>query len=38
MAKDVDLSSREWCDLIFDGKNKQFGAYELREKSDARHN
>lgn len=38
MAKDVDLSSKEWCDIIFDGKNKDFGAYVLREKSDVRHN
>lgn len=38
MAKDVDLSSKEWRDLIFEGKNKEFGAYELRAQSDARHN
>ena len=30
MAK-VDLSSSEWCDLIFSGKNKAYGAYQLRE-------
>ena len=38
MAKDVDLSSKEWTDIIFEGKNKDFGAYELRRKSDSRHN
>lgn len=38
MAKDVDLSSREWTDLIFEGKNKEFGAYELRSQSARRHN
>lgn len=38
MAKDVDLSSREWTDLIFEGKNKDFGAYELRTASAKRHN
>ena len=38
MAKDVDLSSKEWRDLIFEGKNKDFGAYELRAQSDRRHN
>lgn len=38
MSKDVDLSSKEWCDLVFAGKNKDFGAYQLRRKSDARHN
>lgn len=38
MAKDVDLSSREWTDIIFEGKNKEFGAYTLRRASDGRHN
>jgi protein TonB len=38
MAKDVDLSSREWLDLIFEGKNKDFGAYEIRQESPKRHN
>ncbi len=38
MSKDVDLSSREWRDLIFEGKNKEYGAYEMRAKSDSRHN
>lgn len=38
MAKDVDLSSKEWTDLIFEGKNKDFGAYTLRRNSDKRHN
>ncbi len=38
MAKDVDLSSKEWRDIVFEGKNKDFGAYELRKNSDARHN
>lgn len=38
MAKDVDLSSKEWRDLVFEGKNKEFGAYELRQGSVKRHN
>ncbi len=38
MAKDVDLSSKEWRDLIFEGKNKDFGAYTLRSNSVKRHN
>ncbi len=38
MAKDVDLSSREWTDIIFEGKNKEFGAYQLRKASAGRHN
>ena len=35
MAKDVDLSSKEWRDLIFEGKNKDFGAYKLRQGSES---
>lgn len=38
MAKDVDLSSKEWTDIVFEGKNKEYGAYILRQKSIARHN
>ena len=37
MAKGVDLTSKEWCDLVFEGKNKEFGAYQLRKKSPKRH-
>lgn len=37
MAKDVDLTSKEWRDIVFEGKNKDFGAYKLREASPARH-
>ncbi|MBE6318201.1 MAG: energy transducer TonB [Bacteroidales bacterium] len=38
MAKDVDLSSQGWRDLIFEGKNKEFGAYQMRKDSEGRHN
>ena len=38
MAKEVDLTSREWCDLVFEGKNKDFGAYVIRTESTKRHN
>ena len=38
MAKDVDLSSKDWRDIVFDGKNKEFGAYQLRAASNGRHN
>ena len=38
MAKSVNLSSREWCDLVFEGKNKDFGAYVIRTESTKRHN
>ena len=37
MAKDVDLSSKQWLDIVFDGKNKEFGAYEMRANSPKRH-
>ena len=38
MAKDVDLTSKEWCDIVFEAKNKDFGAYVMRQKSASRHN
>ena len=38
MANSVNLSSREWCDLVFEGKNKDFGAYVIRTESTKRHN
>lgn len=38
MAKDVDLSSQEWRDIVFEGKNKEYGAYVLRGGSVSRHN
>ena len=37
MAKEINLSSREWCDLVFEGKNKDFGAYVIRTDSPERH-
>ena len=37
MTKEVNLSSREWCDLVFEGKNKDFGAYVIRIDSPRRH-
>lgn len=37
MAK-IDLTSAEWCELIFVGKNKAYGAYKMREDSPKRHN
>ena len=38
MAQEFNLSSREWCDLVFEGKNKDFGAYIIRTESTKRHN
>lgn len=34
----MDLSSQEWCDLIFEGRNKAYGAYDMRQSSPKRHN
>lgn len=38
MAKNVDLTSKEWRDIVFADKNQEFGAYQLRKESDKRHN
>ena len=37
MAK-IDLTSQEWCQLIFEGKNQAYGAYKMRANSTKRHN
>jgi protein TonB len=37
MAKDFDLTSQKWLALVFEGKNKEYGAYELRDESSNRH-
>ena len=37
MAKNADLTSKEWCDLVFDGRNKEYGAYTLRMETKPRH-
>ncbi len=37
MAK-IDLTSLEWREIIFQGKNKKYGAYQLRGDSTKRHN
>lgn len=34
----VNLSSSEWCDLVFQGKNKEYGAYALRARLPRRFN
>ena len=39
MAKsNVDLTSKEWRDIVFADKNQDFGAYVMRRESDKRHN
>ncbi|MDR3327570.1 MAG: TonB family protein [Prevotellaceae bacterium] len=37
MAKDFDLTSPKWLDIIFEKRNRQYGAYELRNDSSNRH-
>ena len=37
MAK-LDLTSEQWCELVFEGRNKDYGAYYLRRSSSVRHN
>lgn len=37
MNSKINIYSQDWCDLIFDNKNKSYGAYELRGKSGKRH-
>ena len=37
IIKDFDLLSPKWLDIIFENKNKQYGAYELRNDSSNRH-
>lgn len=32
-----DLFSKEWCDLVFEGRNKEYGAYKLRERTGTRY-
>ncbi|MEI8274088.1 MAG: energy transducer TonB, partial [Paludibacter sp.] len=36
MAK-INLTSTEWRELIFQGKNKEYGAYKMRSESESRH-
>ncbi|MDR0619957.1 MAG: energy transducer TonB [Bacteroidales bacterium] len=37
MAKDINIFSSSWRGLVFEGKNKQYGAYKLRENTSKRH-
>jgi protein TonB len=32
----IDLISKQWCDLIFEGRNKDYGAYKIRNESGRR--
>jgi TonB family C-terminal domain len=37
VAKEINLNSQEWCDLVFEGKNQQYGAYYMRKTASKRH-
>ncbi|GAB6011167.1 energy transducer TonB [Viscerimonas tarda] len=37
MARNINLNSSDWCDIIFEGKNKAYGAYAMRQSSSRRH-
>ena len=37
MAANNDIFSNEWIDLVFEAKNHEYGAYELRRNSSKRH-
>ncbi len=37
MLNRLDLNSSEWCNMVFEGKNKEYGAYNLRNLSGKRH-
>lgn len=37
MAREINLTSQKWNDIIFEGKNKDYGAYEMRKSSSKRH-
>lgn len=37
MAKNIDLMSQKWLDIIFEGRNQTYGAYMLRQESSKRH-
>lgn len=32
------MNSKQWCELVFDGKNTEFGAFQMRQESTSRHN
>jgi len=37
MARDINLNSAAWCDIVFEGRNKAYGAYAMRQTSAKRH-
>ena len=37
MKAKIDIYSQAWCNIVFDNKNKSYGAYQLRDNSGKRH-
>jgi protein TonB len=37
MSKDINLTSKKWNDIVFEGRPKDYGAYEIRLSSSRRH-
>jgi protein TonB len=37
LSKEIKLDSQAWCEMVFEGKNKNYGAYEIRTSSSQRH-
>lgn len=37
MAREINLNSSEWCELVFENKNKTYGAFQMRKTSSKRH-
>lgn len=37
LSKEIKLTSQQWCDYVFDNKNKNYGAYQMRRTSSKRH-
>jgi protein TonB len=37
MAQKINIFSDEWCDIVFENRNKDYGAFSLRKLSNSRH-
>lgn len=37
MQRNIDINSKEWCDIVFKNKNKAYGAYIMRGENGNRH-
>ncbi|HEY4787934.1 MAG TPA: TonB family protein [Bacteroidales bacterium] len=37
MPGKIDIYTNDWCDMVFEGRNKEYGAYDDRQRSSKRH-